>query len=57
MIVATASGSCTEEELLAHGFSACLFKPFGLSELLAEDGRRLGLGYLEMTGYAARLKL
>ncbi|WP_374366029.1 lipocalin-like domain-containing protein [Piscinibacter sp.] len=29
----------------------------GLSELLAEDGRRLGLGYLEMTGYATRLKL
>jgi len=34
VIVATASGSCTEEELLAHGFSACLFKPFGLSELM-----------------------
>lgn len=35
VVVATASGSCTEEELLAHGFSACLFKPFGLSELMA----------------------
>ena len=35
VIVATASGSCTEEELLAHGFSACLFKPFDLSELMA----------------------
>lgn len=34
VIVATASGSCTEEELLAHGFSDCLFKPFGLSELM-----------------------
>ena len=34
VIVTTASGSCTEEELLAHGFSACLFKPFGLSELM-----------------------
>lgn len=34
VVVATASGSCTEEELLAHGFSACLFKPFGLSELM-----------------------
>jgi len=29
----------------------------GLSELLAEDGRRLGLGYLEMTGYATPLRL
>ena len=41
VIVATASGSCTEEELLAHGFSACLFKPFGLSELLAVSGKCL----------------
>jgi len=29
----------------------------GLSELLDDAGRRIGLGYLEMTGYAARLKL
>lgn len=29
----------------------------GLSELLGADGRRLGLGYLEMTGYAAPLRL
>jgi predicted secreted hydrolase len=29
----------------------------GLSELLDESGRRIGLGYLEMTGYAARLRL
>ena len=29
----------------------------GLSELLDEAGRRVGLGYLEMTGYAARLSL
>lgn len=35
VVVATASGSCTEDELLAQGFSACLFKPFGLSELMA----------------------
>lgn len=34
VIVATASGSCTEEELLAHGFTACLFKPFDITELL-----------------------
>ena len=29
----------------------------GLSELTAPGGQRLGLGYLEMTGYAARLRL
>jgi predicted secreted hydrolase len=29
----------------------------GLAELLDETGQRIGLGYLEMTGYAARLKL
>lgn len=29
----------------------------GLAELLDDSGRRVGLGYLEMTGYAARLKL
>jgi predicted secreted hydrolase len=29
----------------------------GLSELLDEGGRRLGLGYLEMTGYASRMRL
>lgn len=34
VIVATASGSCTEDELLAHGFTACLFKPFDMAELI-----------------------
>ena len=29
----------------------------GLSQLLDENGRQVGRGYLEMTGYAARLKL
>jgi len=29
----------------------------GLSELLDAQGRRIGLGYLEMTGYAGRLRL
>lgn len=35
VVVATASESCDEEELLAKGFAACLFKPFSMSELLA----------------------
>jgi predicted secreted hydrolase len=29
----------------------------GLSELLDEGGRRIGLGYLEMTGYSGTLRL
>ena len=29
----------------------------GLSELLDAGGRRVGLGYLEMTGYAGALRL
>lgn len=41
VIVATASGSCTEEELLTHGFTACLFKPFDMAELLAVSGKCL----------------
>lgn len=45
VIVATASGSCTEEELLAHGFSACLFKPFGLSELMAVSEKCLSASH------------
>ena len=32
--VATASGSCEREDLLAHGFAGCLFKPFSISELM-----------------------
>ena len=35
VIVTTASGNCTEEELTAHGFTACLFKPFDMAELMA----------------------
>ena len=34
VVVATASGSCDAEELLAKGFAGCLFKPFSISELI-----------------------
>ena len=34
VVVATASGSCEKEELLAKGFAGCLFKPFFISELM-----------------------
>ena len=34
VIAATASGSCTKEELLEKGFSDCIFKPFSKQDLL-----------------------
>lgn len=39
VVVATASGSCSEEELLERRFSGCLFKPFSISELLEVSDR------------------
>ena len=34
IIVTTASGSCSKEELMERGFSGCLLKPFSISELM-----------------------
>ena len=34
VVVTTASGSCSKEELMERGFAGCLFKPFSISELL-----------------------
>ena len=34
VVVTTASGSCSREELLERGFSDCLLKPFSISELM-----------------------
>ena len=34
VVVITASGSCSKEELMEHGFSGCLLKPFSISELM-----------------------
>ena len=39
VVVATASGSCDKEELLAKGFAGCLFKPFSISELIEVSDR------------------
>ena len=39
VVVATASGSCDAEELLAKGFAGCLFKPFSISELMEVSDR------------------
>ncbi|GAB6869746.1 ATP-binding protein [Bacteroides rodentium JCM 16496] len=43
VIVATASGSCDTEELMAKGFAGCLFKPFTLEELIdvTENARKI----------------
>ena len=32
VVVTTASGSCSKEELIERGFAGCLFKPFSISE-------------------------
>ena len=34
IVVTTASGSCSKEELIERGFAGCLFKPFSISELM-----------------------
>ncbi len=39
VVVATASGNCDAEELLAKGFAGCLFKPFSISELMEVSDR------------------
>ena len=42
VVITTASGSCDERSLLAHGFAGCLFKPFSVAELLAVSGKCAG---------------
>lgn len=41
VIVVTASGSCTKEELLKKGFSDCIFKPFSKQDLLEIADRNI----------------
>ena len=41
VIVATASGCCTKEELLKKGFSDCIFKPFSKQDLLEIADRNI----------------
>jgi predicted secreted hydrolase len=45
-----------DQELDSRGSTGAVYWE-GLSELLDGEGRRIGRGYLEMTGYAARLRL
>jgi predicted secreted hydrolase len=44
------------QELDSRGSTGAIYWE-GLSELLDERGRRVGRGYLEMTGYASRLRM
>jgi len=44
------------QELDSRGSTGTVYWE-GLSELLDAQGRRVGLGYLEMTGYASALRL
>lgn len=44
------------QELDSRGGTGAVYWE-GLSELLDDSGRRVGLGYLEMTGYTRRLRL
>jgi predicted secreted hydrolase len=44
------------QELDSRGSTGAIYWE-GLAELLDGGGRRVGLGYLEMTGYAARLRM
>ena len=39
VVVTTASGSCSKEELVERGFSGCLLKPFSISELMEVSGK------------------
>lgn len=39
VVAATASGSCSEAELIGSGFAGCLFKPFSISELMEVSDR------------------
>ena len=39
VVVTTASGSCSKEELMERGFAGCLFKPFSISELMEVSDR------------------
>jgi predicted secreted hydrolase len=45
-----------EQELDGRGSTGTIYWE-GISELLDARGARVGLGYLELTGYAGRLRL
>jgi predicted secreted hydrolase len=52
----TVSALLDDQELDSRSSTGAVYWE-GLSDLLDESGRRIGRGYLEMTGYAATLRL
>jgi predicted secreted hydrolase len=52
----TVNALLDNQELDSRGSSGAIYWE-GISDLLDEGGRRVGRGYLEMTGYAAALRL
>ena len=56
VVVTTASGSCSKEELLERGFTGCLFKPFSISELMEITDKCASSGTLdEKTNFSTLL--
>ena len=58
VVVTTASGSCSKEELIERGFAGCLFKPFSILELIdvsdncaAKEVRSEKLGFSTLLSY------
>ena len=56
VVVTTASGSCSKEELIERGFAGCLFKPFSISELMeVSDNCAMNMTQDEMPDFSTLL--
>ena len=56
IIVTTASGSCSKEELMERGFADCLLKPFSISELMeVSDKCAMNVAQNEKTDFTSLL--
>ena len=56
VVVTTASGSCSKEELMERGFAGCLFKPFSISELMeVSDNCAMNMTQDEMPDFSTLL--
>ena len=56
VVVTTASGSCSKEELMERGFAGCLLKPFSISELMeVSDKCAMNLTQDEMPDFSTLL--
>ena len=56
VVVTTASGSCSKEELIGRGFAECLLKPFSISELMeVSDKCAMNVAQNEKTDFTSLL--